>query len=406
MRPMRFVLSLALLSLPATALAEDGGKIPLQRATDSNEAVIGGSIAVAGKWPDAAALLWGGDQACTGTLIAPTLVLTAGHCVSDGRPSSVVLGAISENNPQGGETIRVLRAYEYPSSYSTVDAGVLVLETPAVTKPRAVASGWAKFDIKNGASISLVGFGTTNRDGDIDSSNLMEATSTITDANCTSSSGCNSGARPDGELGAGGNGIDTCPGDSGGPLYINTAYGSFVAGITSRGYDNNNYYCSEGGIYGRADKVIDWVETVTGVRVERGPTPVADSMAVVRGTPGESPIRINDPKETRHTFEIVKQPMYGRAAVSDSGVVRVCPNSDVTGSDNLTVKVTDASDPARTLDVVVGISVEDGDPDDDCDPTAFGDDGGGCCDTRRSAEGSIPLVMFVALALRRRRRTR
>ena len=30
-------------------------------------------------------------------------------------------------------------------------------------------------------------------------------------------------------------------------------YGAFLAGITSRGYTNNQYYCSEGGIYGRPD---------------------------------------------------------------------------------------------------------------------------------------------------------
>ena len=38
---------------------------------------------------------------------------------------------------------------------------------------------------------------------------------------------------PDGELGAGGMGIDTCPGDSGGPLYLPTDFGTFLAGVTS-----------------------------------------------------------------------------------------------------------------------------------------------------------------------------
>jgi endonuclease G len=400
---MRFVLSLALVTLPTTVLAEDGGRTEPVVATDSKQGIIGGSVAVAGKWPDAAALLWGGEQGCTGTLIAPTLVLTAGHCVEDGRPGSVIVGAISEISPQGGETIRVLSAFEYPASQSTIDAAVLVLQTPAVTKPRAIATGWARFDITNGAAISLVGFGTTDRNGNIDSPNLMEAVSTITDANCTKSSGCNSGARPDGELGAGGNGIDTCPGDSGGPLYLNTPYGSFVAGITSRGYDNNSYYCSEGGIYGRADKVVDWIEMVTQVKVEKGPAPTADLLSVVRGNPGETPIEANDPRETAHTFAVVKQPEYGRAAVSEGGILRVCANGDVIGGDSVTVSVTDAADPTRTLQLDVGIVIEDGDPDGDCDPTAFGDDGG-CCDTRRSAKGSLPLVLFVALVLRRRRR--
>lgn len=406
MPTMRYVLSLALVASPLTALAEDGGTTTRPRIETKDQAVIGGSTAAAGKWPDAAALLWGGEQACTGTLVAPTLVLTAGHCVAGGAPNYVLLNAISETDVTGGERIRVKSWNEYPSSQSSVDAAVLVLETPATTKPRAVATGWAKFDIKNGADAALVGFGTTDRDGNIDSSTLREAMSTITDFNCTASSGCNRNARPDGELGAGGNGIDTCPGDSGGPLYLVTSYGSFLAGITSRGYDDNTYYCSEGGIYGRADKIVEWVEMMTGVKVEKGPGPEAEPLSVVRGTSAETQIVTNDPKAgATHTYAIAQQPGYGRAAVNADGVVRVCPNSDVVGGDSVKVTVTDAADPSRTLTMTIGVDIIDGDPADSCDENAFGEeDGGGCCDTRRGAQGSIPLVLFVAAMLRRRRR--
>jgi len=397
MRPMRYALSFALVLLPLTALA---GTV--------NAPVIGGGASPAGKWPDAAALYFGGQQGCSGTLIAPTVVLTAGHCVIDGRPGTAMVGAVDENNPVGGEKISVIQAYEYPSSQSTVDAAVLILQKPAAVTPRAIASGWAAFDIKNGASVDLVGFGATDRDANIDSPILMEATTTITDANCTASSGCNAAARPNGELGAGGMGIDTCPGDSGGPLYLTTPYGNFVAGITSRGYNDNNYYCSEGGIYERADKVVDWIEETTGLRVTRGPEPRGELITAVRGTPGETQIEANDPKTEDHVYAIATQPQYGVAAISDRGVLRVCPNKDVVGGDNVKVTVTDAADPTRTITINVGVLIEDGDPDDDCDPMAFGDDGGGggCCDTRRSASGALPLALFVAFGLRRRRRAR
>lgn len=403
---MRFALSLVLVALPATAFADDGGRTPQPRvAHERHQAVIGGAAVVEGKWPDAAALMFGPDQGCSGTLIAPTVVLTAGHCVNQGAPSSVRVGSISELAQ--GEHIVVKTFYEYPSSQTSVDAGLLVLQTPATTPPRAIADGWAKFDIENGAAIQLVGFGTTDRDGTVDSTVLLEAASTITDAGCTTSSGCNSAARPLGELGAGGNGIDTCPGDSGGPLYLLTSYGNFLAGITSRGYDNNQYYCSEGGIYGRADKITEWIETTTGVKIAHGPLPVAEPIETVRGNPGETTIDPKDPKDTGHTFAITKQPQYGKAAVSDGGVVRVCANKDVVGGDSVTVTVTDASDATRTLDLTIPVLIDDGSPDGSCDPLAFGEDaGGGCCDTRRSARGSIPLVLFVALALRRRRRPR
>ncbi len=390
---MRFALSVALLALPITAAAGPGP-----------EPVIGGSAAPAGKWPDAAAVLWGGDQACTGTLIAPNVVITAGHCVEGGAPDQVLVGATAKSRPEEGELLDIQKAIAYPDSQQTIDVALLVLTQPSTIAPRLIASGWARADIKNGAAVELVGYGTTDRNGNVETDSLLEAQSTITDFNCTTSAGCNSAARPDGELGAGGMGIDTCPGDSGGPIYVLTDYGSFLAGVTSRGYDSNRYYCSEGGIYARADKVIDWIETTASVTLERTPGPTADPITAVRGRGTETKVTPNDPKTgAEHTFAISTQPGSGTAAVNSDGVVRVCPKSDVIGDDSLTVAVSDKADPMRTAYVRVPVTIVDGEPEGDCDPTDFG--GGGCCDTRRSASGSLPLALFVVFGLRRRRRT-
>jgi uncharacterized protein (TIGR03382 family) len=393
---MRYVLTVALLALPISAVAGPAAA-----------PVIGGSEAPANKWPDAAAVMWSGEQACTGTLVAPNVVLTAGHCVEGGAPDQVLVGATAKSRPQEGELIDVMRAAAYPDSQSTSDVAVLILAQPSTIAPRLIATGWARADLRNGAAVELVGYGTTDMNGNVETDSLLEAESTITDFNCTRSSGCNALARPDGELGAGGMGIDTCPGDSGGPIYVLTSYGSFLAGVTSRGYDSNTYYCSEGGIYARADKVVEWIETTAGVTLERTPGPTADPIMAIRGRGSETKVAPNDPLEgADHTFAIATQPGYGVAAVSSHGVVRLCPKSDVIGDDSLVVAVTDASDPMRTALLKIPVIIADGDPEDECDPTAFGSDGGGCCDTRRSASGSLPLALFVAVVLRRRRRTR
>ncbi len=396
---MRFSTATLVVGLGLSACTVDG-----ELATSVDESpVIGGANAPAGKWPDAVAVLWSGEQACTGTLIAPTVVLTAGHCVEFDPPNGVLVGASALSKASEGETIRIAKAIDYPGSQNSVDVGILVLEKPSTIEPRPIASGWARFDIKNGAAIELVGFGTIDSGGRTPTDVLQEATSTITDFNCTTSRGCNTAARPDGELGAGGMGIDTCPGDSGGPLYLTTDYGTFVAGVTSRAYDNARTACSEGGIYGRPDKIIDWIDQITGVKVARGPTPEAVAIMTSRGEAGETKITVNDPKSSDHTFAIVTPPDNGRAAVSESGTVRVCPNRDVVGDDLVVVGVTDAADPSRSLQVPIPILIADGSPPDDCDETAFGDDGG-CCDSRRGAGGSIPLALIVLGLLGRRRR--
>src|SRR5438874_2596884 len=105
---------------------------------------------------------------------------------------------------------------------------------------------------------------------------LQQARSQITDFDCADMPGCNGNAKPFGELGAGGMGIDTCPGDSGGPLYLLTDYGSLLAGVTSRSYDNASVACGEGGIYERPDKIVEWIEREAGVPVTHGPEPIAD----------------------------------------------------------------------------------------------------------------------------------
>ena len=97
------------------------------------------------------------------------------------------------------------------------------------------------------------------------------------------SSGCNPSINPGGEIGAGGNGVDACFGDSGGPLYLPTPRGSFLIGVTSRSYDgaSPSYPCRDGGLYARPDASLAWMEKVMGAPLEHPqcgepPAPLAD----------------------------------------------------------------------------------------------------------------------------------
>ncbi len=390
MRTAVVVLSLSLVPLLAIA---DPGTAP----------VIGGTDAPAGKWPDVAGVFFAGTTPeCTGTLIAPNVVITAGHCV--GGITSVLIGTSSLARQAEGDMVPVKQTIEYPDSQNSIDVAVLVLTRDSTKEPRKLATGWASLDIKNGASISIVGYGAVDKTAMMYVNELKEATTTITDADCTSHPGdCSAAAQPAGELGAGGMGIDTCPGDSGGPLYLPTDYGTFLAGVTSRGYNNNVYDCSEGGLYERPDKVASWIEKVTQTKVARGPEPsVPESLSGVGGHLIEAQIDANDPKSENHTYAITTQPMHAKAAVHDDGHLRVCTDPGAVAMDSFALSVTDKNDPSRTLSFTIPLQITEGAAGDGCDVEDF--DSGGCCDSGRSAGGSLPLGIGVLVLLRRRRR--
>jgi uncharacterized protein (TIGR03382 family) len=407
---MRTVLALLGCLLAPSLIAADGE--PALPATPADHVrIIGGTDVADGKWPDVAAILFpsprGPVALCTGTLVAPTVVLTAAHCFDPDEPplpESVLVGASSLAPSGGGETIPILRGSTFADLDGTHDVAVLVLSRPSTRAPRKIATGWARFEIANGAPVTLVGFGAIDRDGELFIDELQEARSTITDFNCSRSSGCNASAQPDGELGAGGMGIDTCPGDSGGPLYLMTSYGALLAGVTSRSYLGAAFACSDGGIYHRPDKVIDWIEATAEVNVARGPEPQADAIVAGIGDGGETRIEVHDPRSDSHRFEIEAQPAHGVARVRRDGAVRVCVDPAATpDTDELVVKIIDDKRSTRALSLAIAIDIQAGAaPATPCDLDAF--DSGGCCDSGGGSAGALPLAIGVLALLRRRRR--
>jgi MYXO-CTERM domain-containing protein len=365
--------------------------------------VMGGGSVPEGSWRDTAAVLIGGQAACTGVLIAPTVALTAGHC-NDSQLTAILVGTNDLSQPARGERLTVSRRIQHPNYSATFDITVLELATASTVEPRAIATGWARADIRDGAFVQLVGFGAINRNASQYIDAMQEAETTITDADCENLGlGCNPGAQPAGELGAGGMGIDTCPGDSGGPLYLKTEYGDFLAGITSRGYSNATFPCQDGGLYVRPDAIVDWIEEQVGVGVGRGPEPSSLAIEITTGDGGETEIEVNDPLSEEHTFDIPEQPAFGLAAVKDDGRVRYCANPDFTGEDTVGVAIADASNPDRRLIHLVKVNVSDGEPPDDCS-LEFAS--GGCCSTGTRPElgAALPFIVVGGVLLRRRRK--
>jgi len=240
----------------------------LSTATALAQPIVGGATTKPGEFPDVVAVL-SDEGACSGTLIAPDLVLTAGHCIGI-APTRVVVNTLDYGRP-GGEEIAVLRAHAYPDWETTYDVGLVVLARPATAaKPRAIARACSGKTIAQ-HQLRIVGFGLIDPAGRGDNTRLHAAMIGVDDPRCTEAPGCNVDVAPDGEFSAGGHGTDSCFGDSGGPAFVRTPSGLAVLGVVSRGMDLPGRPCGNGGIYVRADKVVTWIERTAQRRVTRTP---------------------------------------------------------------------------------------------------------------------------------------
>jgi uncharacterized protein (TIGR03382 family) len=234
-----------------------------QHTSEAHQAIVGGTTVEPGQWPDAVAVL-GSTGTCTGTLIAPDVVLTAGHCANI-KPTQVIANTI-DFSQDTGVRVQVVKTEAYPNWQTEYDVAVLVLASPiqGVT-PRKVGTSCTFHNFARDTSVRLVGFGATDMMGQTANTQLRQAMTAVTDPDCTGGNGCKEQIAPGGEFVAGGTGsADSCFGDSGGPVYLDTPVGAVVVGAVSRGVDGADTPCGGGGIYVRTDNLIEWIEQTTG----------------------------------------------------------------------------------------------------------------------------------------------
>ncbi len=324
----------------------------------TSQPIVGGEVVTAGAWPEVAALVYeGGVVGCTGVLVQREWVLTARHCVSQGRLTEVALDTVELEAP--GERLGVAAVWAAPEG---LDAALVLLEKPAAAWPRRWAVGCAAGEVRDGARATIVGWGATDAEGTQWSTRLRGAEVSVVDASCAQeASGCLSGK----ELLAGGEGADTCRGDSGGPLSVHTPWGPLLAGLTSRGVQGSEAPCGQGGIYVRLDALRPWVEAMTG-RAPREPTcglnhaprASAPMLEVVEGEAGQARVAVEDEDAGDwHRFEVLGPGSHGEAWVEEDGTVHYQARGGFTGEDVVRVRVTDDGEPALSTEVAVPVTV-------------------------------------------------
>lgn len=291
--PAAIVAALMLaLVLPAAAAADSGAQA----------SIVGGRAASIAEFPSLAFIEAREGKhgfACSGTVVAPRVILTAAHCVEEIEKGTitpaanyaVATGVTDPSEAQIGNVFHVAETHVFPGFDPGIlhgDAAILILSTPTSAPPIPMAGATDAGIYAGGAPVQLVGWGLTSAKAKEEPGGLR-ATEMLVQTPTSCKQKTRTFYPPYSEaaqvcLLATTRASGGCFGDSGGPAIGQRADGTPVeVGITSTGGPN----CSTRlpNVLTRVDYVSTWVSQWIAA-VESGAPPPAGATTVPAMTKG------------------------------------------------------------------------------------------------------------------------
>ena len=232
--------------------ADDGAKgDDARKPSTVSMRIVGGSMESG--FAAVGALVDNSGAFCTGTLVAPTTVVTAAHCIEGATsPAGMSFFVGQDANSGSGTKVSIASLHPHPEYDGVNDIAVLKLaEAPPVTPipylKSAMGNDWV------GKSAIFVGYGVTAADRSdagvkrsvaIDISKIMETAFEYVSST-----------------------KNTCFGDSGGPALAKVGGQFHLLGVTSYGDEN----CAEYGVNNRVDTYREWIDGLIAQSGESAP---------------------------------------------------------------------------------------------------------------------------------------
>ncbi|HEU4600122.1 MAG TPA: trypsin-like serine protease [Solirubrobacterales bacterium] len=267
---------------------------PAQADVRATASIVGGRAVSIAEYPSLAYIEAHHGRsgfACTGTVVAPRVVLTAAHCIESqetgaftpARDYAIATGTTSPGQAESQNVFGVVGNHVFPGYDPGAlrgDAGILVLDRPTAAPPLALAGAADAALYAGGAPVQLAGWGLTRANA-VNPPGSLRATGMVvqTPAFCrrkthdyyppySPAAQLCTLATPTKDSGG-------CFGDSGGPAIAQRADGTPVQlGIVSTGGPS----CSTKlpNVLTRADLVSTWVAEWIAAVETGAPRPVVD----------------------------------------------------------------------------------------------------------------------------------
>lgn len=223
--------------------------------------ITGGEPTEPGEFDGVVGIVTPSGKLCSGTVVAPRLVLTAAHCLAEIAPTAelrVFFGAtLGSNAPtiasgRGVHPDYCATCREDIYDYAYVELGADFTVPGGFILPITTQDEWDEA-MRPGRELIVVGYGE-DPDSQLPDLGIGIKRKVTIPIDRISEAGLEVYARGDHR--------DSCNGDSGGPAFIRLEDGSMrLLGITSRGSKD----CVKGGYYGAPYPALCWVRDETAV---------------------------------------------------------------------------------------------------------------------------------------------